>query len=187
MVHYLSEKIAKRLIKTNTISQEDRELYEYAASCFLISFFPLVLSFAIGCLLRIPIESIVIILPFITIRKFSGGMHAGSPRLCFVLSCICMFILLVLAKTISMNYIILGLFVCCAILLIILSPIDSESKQLSVNEKKVFHRIAVIIVLCYVAIFFGLYLTGHEHFAMCIALGVILSSALQIPCLFVNK
>ena len=81
----------------------------------------------------------------------------------------------------------------CAALLIsvvqvvIFSPIDSEGRRLTQNEKKVFKKIAtalsiITVILCAVLAAF------HQMWAaVSIGSGLILSAALQFPCLFQKK
>ena len=66
----LSECITIWLIKYGAVEQVDRELYEYAAYSFILSISPVVMIIIIGSLMGIPVESILIIIPFIFIIKF---------------------------------------------------------------------------------------------------------------------
>lgn len=85
-MQYLSKQLSKWLLKSGAISDSELELYEYAIFTFLLTFFPITLSFFIGTILGKPIESLFLIVPFVFLRKFSGGYHLSSPIKCFLTS-----------------------------------------------------------------------------------------------------
>lgn len=183
----LSRNITTWLIASKAVEPEDRELYEYAVSCLFITLSPLVLVLCLGFLMGMVRESMVLIIPFMTIRKFSGGIHARSPFVCFVSSTGLLFFFLLLVQKISVNWILSLLLVLGGVSLIIFSPIDSEERKLNGQEKKVFHRITIIMVAVYAGIYILLSYLGFERYTVCIALGLILPASLQIPCLVSRK
>ena len=87
MITTISNHLIDWLIREDTLQPADRELYVYAAYCFLFAWTPLFLLFIISaCIGRLP-EALLLILPFMTIRKFSGGFHAKTARTCLIISC----------------------------------------------------------------------------------------------------
>lgn len=86
MIRKASIAISKWLLNTGAISEDDKELYEYAAYSFLFSLLPLCLVIIIGCAVNMVIEGILMVIPFMLIRKFSGGFHLNSSAVCFVSS-----------------------------------------------------------------------------------------------------
>lgn len=84
MIARMSSIIVKWLLHAGAISENDRELYEYAAYSFLFSLLPLILIMLLGCASGMLLEGVLMIVPFILVRKFSGGFHLQSPGvLCF--------------------------------------------------------------------------------------------------------
>ena len=70
MITTISNHLIDWLIREDTLQPADRELYVYAAYCFLFAWTPLFLLFIISaCIGRLP-EALLLILPFMTIRKF---------------------------------------------------------------------------------------------------------------------
>ena len=53
------------LIKEKAIEAQDKELYEFAVRCLLLFIFPSLVSFTSACIIGIPLNSILIILPFV--------------------------------------------------------------------------------------------------------------------------
>ena len=88
MIAWCARGITGWLIRCGAVRESDRELYVYAAYSFLITVSPLFLTILIGTLLGKTWQSIVLILPFLLIRKFSGGVHAKHAIVCFICSCL---------------------------------------------------------------------------------------------------
>ena len=68
--------ITRWFINWKVLPAEDEELYAYAISCLLITASPLFLVLVIGACLNLITEGIAIIIPFMIIRTFSGGIHS---------------------------------------------------------------------------------------------------------------
>ena len=64
------------LIKSKAIKDNERELYEYALYSIVLLLSPAFISIAIGCIMGIPINGVLMVIPFLFLRKFSGGFHA---------------------------------------------------------------------------------------------------------------
>ena len=74
----MSEKIANWLIGQKAISSDEREVYAYAVHCLFSLIYPIAFAFVLGIIFGMVMEAIVMIIPFMIIRKFSGGYHADS-------------------------------------------------------------------------------------------------------------
>ena len=72
------------LIKSKAIKDDERELYEYALYSIVLLLSPAFISIAIGCIMGIPINGVLMVIPFLFLRKFSGGFHAKHACTCFV-------------------------------------------------------------------------------------------------------
>lgn len=175
--------ISAWLIKHNAIESEDRELYEYAIYSFIITFSPLFLVLLISSIIGKLLEGIVIIIPFMVLRKFSGGFHAKKAGTCFISSCILLFLCINAASYIICNYVLKILTLGAAISLCILSPVDSENRRLTDTEKVVYKKTTRFIVIFFIAVFILLLIAEKEEYAICIAIGLILSACLQLPCI----
>ena len=86
MIHQISKVIVKWLLSAGAISSNEQEIYEYAVYSVIFSVAPLFLVFVIGSFLDIALEGVIFLLPFLLIRKFSGGFHLKSPVVCFISS-----------------------------------------------------------------------------------------------------
>lgn len=81
---YCTCKIVEWLINHDAIKSEDKELYEYALYSLWLLATPLFLAIIIGGCLGGVKEGIIIVIPFMLIRKFSGGYHAKHLWICLI-------------------------------------------------------------------------------------------------------
>ena len=86
MIKRLAAVTAKWLLQAGAISASDVELYEYSIYGFLFTLCPLGLVLIISMFLHMVVEGILLIIPFILIRKFCGGFHFQSPAFCGIVS-----------------------------------------------------------------------------------------------------
>lgn len=187
----ISSVVVRWLINSKAILPDDKETYEYAVFCFLITATPLTLSIVIGALLGIFWESIFFILPFIISRKFSGGFHFKSSIICIIFSTATIALFLTLVKLIlfyqvNLNFLLLSLIIISTIILSVFSPIDSEERKLSEKEKYVFKRIVIGLGVIFLCIYSVLVLNELYRISVPFSLGVILTAALQIPCIILR-
>lgn len=182
MIARCAEGITGWLIRYGAVKESDRELYVYAAYSFLITISPLFLTAAIGTLLGKTWQSIVLILPFLVIRKFSGGIHAKYAWVCFVCSCLLLLFCIELSGWMKCGPVWRAATGGAVFSLSLLSPVDSENRRLDADEKKRYHRITILLAAGFGCLAWMLSLGGQEKAAVCISLGIVLTAALQIPC-----
>lgn len=179
-VNRMSEKIADWLIGQKVISSDERELYAYAVHCLFSLIYPIAFASVVGIISGMIMESIVMIIPFMIIRKFSGGYHADSFGKCLIISSIVIAGALLIGKNIYNGVTLNALYIVASILLIIFSPIDSINKRLDDDDKMFCKKITIVIVLLFFVITEILWCTGHKYYTKFIEIGVIFVEALQI-------
>ncbi len=182
-MRYLSKCITRWLVKRKTIQMEDRELYEYAVYSLFLTVTPVVFMLIIGGLLGKTIESLIIIFPVMFIRKFSGGIHAKKLWMCLLSSCGILFLIVWLVDKLNTNIFLSISVLGAAFSLMLFSPIDSENRRLSVEEKKEYKITTISMTIVFVAIYGVLLFAEFKVYAVSIAEGIILTAVLQIPCI----
>ena len=185
MLHKLSTHIAQQLLANGVISDDDFELYEFSAFYFLFNLIPLGLSIAIGTALNMFWKSILFIIPYVSIRTFSGGFHFKSAKLCFLVTNMILFFSLIITKKmicIGRSTIFLALILLASLTVFLLSPIDSDARKLTSSETSAFRRVARYLVITFLAIDLVLYYLGIFSAAYPIGMGIALTAALQLPC-----
>lgn len=85
-------KIVIWLIRQEAIKDDEKELYEYAVCSLFMMIVTVILAICIGFCFGVFIESIILILPFMLIRKFSGGYHAKKQTICLCISSMLLFL-----------------------------------------------------------------------------------------------
>lgn len=186
----LTKKITEWLIANKAVDVEDRELYEYAIYSMLITVSPLFLVLIIGMLMGTLVEGVFLIIPFMCIRKYSGGYHAKSFSTCFVTSCGLLVLCMYLAAYIEYGVWSSVLAVISVIGLSIWSPIDSDNRRLDADENTRYKKIAVWTSVLFLFAHLLLVILGQRTWALGISVGLMLSAGLQLPCVvqsFQNK
>lgn len=190
MIRFISRAVAEWLLKHGAISVNEKELYEYSIYSFLFTLTPLFLVLMVSIPLNMAVEGVLLITPFILLRKFAGGFHFQTPLPCIIVSTAVLLGCLLEIRVILEygSFIIHTLLVYASIVPIcILSPIDSENRQLSAKEKSAFHRIAIVLATINAALYSLLLILRTVEIAIPLGTGMILTALLQLPCLFEHQ
>lgn len=181
------EKCAKLLtdwlVVSDVIQKEEKEMYAYAAHSLLLLLLPIFMAAIIGISIGHFLHSIVLILPFMTIRKFSGGYHARNSNLCLVCSWSILFIFIYVSSCITMN-VWMGIITMCATgVLWIFSPIDSENRPLEDDEKVRYNKSTIKLTTLFVASIIICCFSNLSSYACSLSMGIVMTASLQIPCI----
>ena len=128
-------------------------------------------------------QSVLIILPFVVIRKFSGGYHAKRAGTCLISSSLLLVLCIAFSFCIKCNWILLVIVVLSAVSLVCFSPLENENRMLSREEQVCYKKITVAIVVGFVIVDLLLFLLHLHTYAICVSIGLILSAGLQFPCI----
>lgn len=180
----MSEKIADWFIRQKAIAADERELYAYAVHCLFSLLYPLVFALVIGAFLQMPIEAVAMIMPFIAVRKFSGGYHADRFYKCLIISSIVIVTMLQILKYINNNMFFNVIYIGSSILLMIFSPIDSANKRLDNDDKRFCKKITILIVVVLFIIVELHWIAGYRYYTKFIESGVMLAEILQLVAIF---
>ena len=174
------------LIDNKAINESERELYAYALYSISLSFPAIIFSILFGMAVGGIKQSIMIMFPFIVMRRFSGGYHTKNPLICLVNSSIILFICIWIAMHGKYSYIMMMLTFGAAIILFLFGPIDSENRRLDDSEKLHCKKVVTILVTIFLLVSIVLAIYGYSSFSFCISLSIILAASLQIPCLLIR-
>lgn len=172
------------LIRCEMVKESDKELYQYAVYSVFLSLSPLLLAIGFGiCMGRVR-ESVMIIIPFVIIRKFSGGYHTKHACSCLIGSCLLLLLCIVLSCYIKCGIGFAFFTVGAAVSLIYFSPIDNENRVLSHGEKILYKKITTVLVILFLFVDLAFFWYNLHIYSVCLSIGIILSAALQLPCIF---
>lgn len=178
---YCTGKIVEWLINHDAIESDDKELYEYALYSLWLLVTPLFLAIIVGlCFGRIK-EGIVIVIPFMLLRKFSGGYHAKHLWICLTSSTLLLSLCVRLSFNLKYDWKLAIITAIAGIGLGYFSPIDHENKRLSNEEKKLYKKVTVILTSMSWGAALLLQLLGQEMYAVCISIGIMMTAVLQWP------
>ena len=166
-----SSKLIEFFVSNDLIKNEDKEIYKYAVNIILSSLIHIATVMIIGLCFNLFIESLVFYFSFIAIRKFAGGYHAKTPVRCYAFSVISSIIVLIL----------------------LISPLDTENNPLNSREKKSYKMLAALISTCIFTISTLCVFTGCRNIGLSMICAIIMSAIVllmrkfQIICEDVSK
>lgn len=186
MIKKCAAKIADWLIRCEAAEETERELYEYAVYSIFLTVSPVILAIAFGFLFGTVWQSILIILPFVIVRKFSGGYHTKSAGTCLIGSSLLLMLCIVFSLWIKCNWLLMINTILSAVSLICFSPIENENRLLSEEERVCYKKVTAIIVISFILIILILFQLCMHTCVVCVSIGIILSAVLQVPCILRN-
>ena len=193
-----SSKFIEFFVSNDLIKHEDKEIYEYAVNIILSSLIHIATVMIIGLCFNLFIESLVFYFSFIAIRKFAGGYHAKTPVRCYAFSVISSIIVLCLIKLSNsvcfiFTYVLIMLELFSVVLILLISPLDTENNPLNSREKKLYKMLAVLISACVFTISTLCVFTGYRNIGFSMICAIIMSAIVllmrkfQIICEDVSK
>ena len=173
--------LSKSLVEKNIIEDKNRELYEYAIKVFLRFIINILSVSIIGLLFNLYIESIIMTITIILIRKFSGGVHLKKLKYCYINSLGIAAISLLIIKFIEPYRCESYIFIFSAISIIIISifsPIENQNALCTSNEKKVFKILSIVFSI--ILFIMMTLLIKFKTIFLSIGLGINISSILLV-------
>ncbi len=173
----LSERIAVGLARSSVIQNEDVELYAYGFYILISKLLFLIMALIFGVILNIVLETLVFYVLFSIIRAYAGGVHADKEWKCFCYTSISI-LLCVLGIKLLINLeptcVYVSMLIASSLLIIIFSPLDTEEKPLSKNEKEKYSIISLLLLLIYLVISLALIITGVQRicYSICVAVSL---------------
>ena len=180
MIKLISDKFACFLCKDEG-QKNNFDLYEYAVYIILSSVFHIITVIALGLCFNLLVESLVFYFSFIAIRKFAGGYHAKTPVRCYLFSFASNIIILCLVKWLSsINTLFIFIFIIfellCVVLILLISPLDTENNPLTGQEKKMYRMLTSIITILIFIISSLCFFKGYRNIGSSMICGVVMSA-----------
>lgn len=181
MISKLSEKITNTLVEKNTISEDDRELYEYGFFMLFSNLYFIVITCIFGLIFGVFFESLIFFISFMLIRKYAGGYHAKTETRCQIVSTLSILISILVIRFVNfddISVILLAITAISSILIFAFAPLDTPEKPLSKNEKKHFRTISYIILVVLDILFLIAYFFNWNGVFVSVAVAIIFESIL---------
>lgn len=183
MINKLSACIVNWLQKEGSVAESETELYRYAVYSLMWGLLPFAIVAAWGILFDALWESVLLILPFMLIRKFSGGYHLSKPGICFAASSMLLGIAVWGIKTVDRTVAATELTIAVILAVIcicIFSPVDSDARRLTAKEIRVFGNAARAIAIIMLIAYLILVALSRYEIAFSVGVGIILPAGLQL-------
>lgn len=183
MIQELSSGVVKWLEQEGAISVKDKELLSYAIYSLLFGLLPIFIVVILGLAFGMLWEGLLMITPFMLIRKFSGGFHLDSSKLCVVFSAGLLTLAMGFVKLIARegHTVILTVLVSLSVIcLCTFSPVGNDSRKLTIKEKQIFRKVACIIAIISLIGYLIMCVTIPSQYTVAFGGGIILAATLQI-------
>ena len=188
MLESISYKISDLYIENGSINSEDREIFAYGIRRLILISFMILTFTVIGIVMNGLLNILIFLIFFIPLRKYAGGFHCEGQLNCYMGSCLCVILAIIIAREFNNYNFLLILSAISAISIITFAPVQDRHKKLTENEKKVFKRktlilLAIDAIICIIFSllklfpFLKLIIVGVLIEGLLIILGIIKNSA----------
>lgn len=177
----VEEYAVAHLLKNGMITEEEQELYRFGINRLFLFFMNLLTAAVIGKLFGMLWQSLLFSIVYIPLRRFAGGFHVRSARLCYALSTVLILMMLVVIQYLPENvYLITGLLTGADCIILRKAPKGTVARPLSQAERKVF-RTRTVKILMIENILTIITLVLQHEIAMCIVMGIVCSAGMLFP------
>jgi len=177
MITRLSRNVSSFFIRQGTISEEDRDVYEYSFEVLFATALGFITVIIIALISRTVLYTLLFLLGFIPLRMVAGGFHAKNHFKCFIALMIVYTTFLVLLFILPASYISVIIFLCAiASLLLVFLLAPSEDKNKPISSKNSFEQLKknsrILIIIYVVAITLFVIFLPDVRIAFSISIGV---------------
>lgn len=177
MISAIADRISEEMLHEGLILEEDRELYQYGFFLLISRGIFFVIAGIAGALVGNLWDSIFFYILFSLLRGYAGGLHADREAVCLFSTTASLFLA---AKIIfclrRSNYVILscGVLVVCSALVLLIAPLDSDSKPLGESEMRHYRKVTRLLTLIMNLSSFVWLMAGYPQFLFisCVVTGV---------------
>lgn len=150
MYKKLSIQITKKLIASKIIPAEDAEIYYYSFEVMLSTFVSLLTIVVWAIIFKQLHNSLYFLAGFFISRTISGGYHANTHTICFLLTQLIFITFLCLVTFVDISNI--KLILCMVMIfsnfiILLIAPIDNKNKKFSENEYQRYKKKSKVFIL----------------------------------------
>ena len=155
MIERMASKVVDYLVKKEMIEDEKeyKDFYQYGAEITISSLLNIALILLIGALSNHLVDSLIYLLMFVFLRRFTGGYHADTYYKCNIIGCV-NFSLIILGKDLSVRFLSswlppIAIGILSVLALSLLCPIENENKPIEQDKLPIYKRFSVLVGTLY--------------------------------------
>lgn len=167
MVQKIVDALVNKQSQNYVMTDEDEKVYRYGYVLLCEVFLNLVIALAIGIVFSKTKEVIFFLGMYIPLRSFCGGWHADKIWKCTVISNVILLLQVYGIANIKMYLSMSGMllvFFFNMVCIYFISPVDTEMKKISQDEKKIYKRKIKCILVVHVIIAIIMVLSDADKF-----------------------
>lgn len=172
--------ITNWLVDAGVIEKEEMELYDYAIISMILLIAPIVLAVLIGLILRCPMEAIIMVVPFMTLRKFCGGLHLKKLYVCLIVSTMIFFLSLLFVIYTTLLHLWYCIYVFDGVAILIMCPLDNVNKEILTKEQQLYKKISLVQWIIYLCVIIGLTFWKKFNFVKSVISGITIASCMLL-------
>lgn len=167
MIQKIVDALVNKQSQNYVMTDEDEKIYRYGYVLLCEVFLNLIIALAIGIVFSKTKEVIFFLGMYIPLRSFCGGWHADKIWKCTVISNVILLLQVYGIENIKMYLSMSGMlliFFFNMICVYFISPVDTEMKKISQDEKKTYKRKIKFILIFHVIIAIITVLSDADEF-----------------------
>lgn len=185
-----AERTISYLIDQGSVSEDERDIYEYGFLLMASLSVNLLVTTAIGLAFRMPLAMLAMFIPFAALRTVSGGYHAESFGGCVVISAVgiaASIAAMRFAPESALHLTATCLSVFTLAVVFILAPVQHSNRPLDSAEINKFRKLSRITVIAAIIVSQIFFITRVPLYGFSISIGITLSGAATLFAALIKK
>lgn len=151
----ISKKISAKVKKELNLDRDKEEIIAYGIFALIQIISSIFFTVFFGFIFHVVLESLIIMFSVIFLRKYSGGVHAKSPKLCLIFGTIVTIALGLFSKNLALiEFNVIYLILVSSLTFIIAfyitykkAPVDNKNKRIINETKRRYMRFGALKIL----------------------------------------
>lgn len=174
MLSAISQQMADYLIENKVIVPEDKPIYIYGIEQVILIGINICTTLVLGMFFNKLLASLIFMMAYIPLRSYAGGYHAKTRIRCYLFSVGMLIVCFMGIDILGENQGIGNLLLCIALgIIVTLVPVQDTNKPLSLNEKRVFKKIALIILSLLLVMMIMFSILGNQEIVITLKVVII--------------
>ena len=165
MFRNLAEDIAYLLIKNKIVDIEKRDIYVFGVEVLLLNLLNILTALLVSIITGTKLHFLAFILVFVPLRIFSGGYHAKTSEVCYLITTATYVLSVLCVKRFPGMYSSIPALIALSVLIvpmILLAPIEHKNNSLSTYERKRNRLVSIALIAFDSLIFIALFLLSNS-------------------------